>query len=51
MHNRPESVILFLLRKKIKAKLTFIFHNNPIEMRGSTTVNERKFIAENHQLS
>jgi glycosyltransferase involved in cell wall biosynthesis len=46
IHNRPES-LLFLLRKKIKAKLTFIFHNNPIEMRGSTTVNERKFIAEN----
>ena len=46
IHNRPES-LLFLLKKKINSKLTFIFHNNPKDMRGSTSVNERLFIAEN----
>ena len=46
IHNRPES-LLFLIKKKINSKLTFIFHNNPKEMRGSTSVNERLFIAEN----
>ena len=46
IHNRPES-LLFLIKKKINAKLTFIFHNNPKEMRGSTTIKERIFIAEN----
>ena len=46
IHNRPES-LLFLLKKKINAKLTFIFHNNPKEMRGSTSIKERIFIAEN----
>jgi len=46
IHNRPES-LLFLIKKKINAKLTFIFHNNPKEMRGSRTIKERIFIAEN----
>ena len=46
IHNRPES-LLFLLKKKIDAKLTFVFHNNPKEMRGSATTKERIFIAEN----
>ena len=46
IHNRPESLV-YLLKKKINTKITFVFHNNPIEMRGSTTVRERIFIAEN----
>ena len=46
IHNRPES-LLFLIKKKIDSKLTFIFHNNPKDMRGSTSVKERIFIAEN----
>ena len=46
IHNRPES-LLYLLRKKINTKLIFIFHNNPKDMRGSGTIKERIFIAEN----
>ena len=46
IHNRPES-LRFLLKKKIDAKLIFIFHNNPKEMRGSNTIKERIFITEN----
>ena len=46
IHNRPES-LRFLLQKKIDTKLIFIFHNNPKEMRGSTTIKERIFITEN----
>ena len=46
IHNRPES-LRFLLKKKIDAKLIFVFHNNPKEMRGSTTIKERIFITEN----
>ena len=46
IHNRPESLI-YLLNKKIKSKTIFIFHNNPQTVRGSSTVNQRKFIIEN----
>jgi glycosyltransferase involved in cell wall biosynthesis len=46
IHNRPES-LLYLIKKKVKAKLLFVFHNNPKEMRGSTSVKERIFIANN----
>ncbi len=46
IHNRPES-LFHLLKKKINSKIIFVFHNNPKEMRGSSTANERKFIAEN----
>ena len=46
VHNRPES-LLYLLSKNVTSKLIFIFHNNPKDMRGSTSVNERKYIAEN----
>ena len=45
IHNRPES-LNYLIKKKIKSKLIFIFHNNPKDMRGSHTVNERIFLAE-----
>ena len=46
IHNRPES-LLYLIKKKVKSKLLFVFHNNPKEMRGSSTVKERLFIARN----
>lgn len=45
IHNRPES-LLFLLKKKITTKLIFVFHNNPKDMRGSSSVKERIDIAE-----
>jgi glycosyltransferase involved in cell wall biosynthesis len=46
IHNRPES-LLYLIKKKIKSKLIFVFHNNPKDMRGSTSIQERLFIARN----
>ena len=46
LHNRPES-LLYLIKKKVKSKLIFVFHNNPKEMRGSVTMKERVFIAQN----
>ncbi len=46
IHNRPESLV-HLLKKKIKTKFIFIFHNNPLSLRGSSSINERIFIAEN----
>jgi len=46
IHNRPES-LLYLIKKKVKSKLLFVFHNNPKEMRGSSTIKERLFIAKN----
>ena len=46
IHNRPESLV-HLLKKKIKTKFIFIFHNNPLDLRGSSSINERIFIAEN----
>ena len=46
IHNRPESLI-HLLKKKIKTKFIFVFHNNPLELRGSSSVKERQYIAEN----
>jgi glycosyltransferase involved in cell wall biosynthesis len=46
IHNRPESLI-YLIKRNINSKLIFVFHNNPIEMRGSTSVKDRIFIAKN----
>ncbi len=46
IHNRPES-LNYLIKKKINSKIIFIFHNNPLNLRGSGTVKERMFIAEN----
>ena len=34
IHNRPESLV-FLLKKKIKSKFIFIYHNNPQDLRFS----------------
>ena len=46
IHNRPESLV-YLIKKKVKAKLIFIFHNNPQDLRSSSSIKERLFIAEN----
>ncbi len=46
IHNRPES-LLYLIKKKVTAKLIFIYHNNPQDLRSSTSIKERTFIAEN----
>ena len=46
IHNRPES-LLYLIKKKVKAKLIFVFHNNPQDLRSSSSIKERIFIAEN----
>ena len=46
IHNRPESLI-YLLQKKIKSKIIFIYHNNPQDLRYSKTVTERLFIVNN----
>ena len=45
IHNRPES-LNYLLKKNIDSKIIFIFHNNPLDLRGSGTIKERIFIAE-----
>ena len=46
IHNRPESLI-FLIKKKVKSKLIFVYHNNPQDLRSSYTAKERIFIADN----
>ena len=46
IHNRPESLI-FLLKKNLKAKFIFVYHNNPQDLRYSKSVSERLFIANN----
>jgi len=46
IHNRPES-LLYLIKRNINSKLIFVFHNNPTDMRGSSSVKDRIFIAEN----
>ena len=46
IHNRAES-LKYLIDKKIKSKLIFFFHNNPKEIRGSRTVQERIFLMNN----
>jgi len=50
IHNRPESLV-YLLKKNLKSKFIFVYHNNPQDLRYSKTVNERVFIANNcHQI-
>ncbi len=46
IHNRPESLV-YLLKKKLKTKYIFVFHNNPLDLRGSSSIKDRTFIAEN----
>ena len=45
IHNRPNYIKKILLLKK--AKKILYFHNNPLEMKGSTSVNERLFLIKN----
>ena len=45
IHNRP--LILEKLVKNIKKKFIFYFHNDPLSMKGSKTLNERLFILKN----
>ena len=45
VHNRP--LILKNILKAIDSKLIFYFHNDPLTMKGSKTVNERSYILEN----
>ena len=46
IHNRPES-LLYILNKTKKFKTVFFFHNNPKELRGSSSTKNRQFILEN----
>ena len=46
IHNRPESLV-YLIKKKVKSKLIFVYHNNPQDLRSSFTAKERIFIANN----
>tara|TARA_B110000977_G_scaffold106005_1_gene138252 strand:- start:124 stop:687 length:564 start_codon:yes stop_codon:yes gene_type:complete len=45
IHNRPNYVKKILLLNNSKKFL--YFHNNPLEMKGSTTINERLFLIKN----
>ena len=45
IHNRP--LILFNLLKKTESKFIFYFHNDPLSMRGSKSIDERLFILRN----
>ena len=48
IHNRPESLNYFFnLKNKYGFKLIFVFHNNPLELRGSKNIKERLRIIEN----
>ena len=45
VHNRP--LILFNLIKKIQNRFILYFHNDPLSMKGSKTIDERLFILKN----
>ena len=45
IHNRP--LILFELIKNINSRFIFYFHNDPLSMKGSKTINERLSILRN----
>ena len=50
IHNRPESLV-YLIKKNLKCKFIFVYHNNPQDLRYSKTVSERLFIVNNcHQI-
>jgi len=46
IHNRP-TYLLYLIKKNINSKFILYFHNDPLTMRGSKTVNERIFLIKN----
>ncbi|MDB9773368.1 glycosyltransferase [Candidatus Pelagibacter sp.] len=45
VHNRP--LILFNLLKKIENRFIFYFHNDPLSMKGSKTIDERLYLLKN----
>jgi len=45
IHNRPSYVHHFL-KRKVDSKFILIFHNNPLTLGGSTTIEERKILLE-----
>ncbi len=45
IHNRP--LLLFKLLNNVKGKFIFYFHNDPLSMKGSKSVNERLTLLEN----
>jgi len=45
IHNRPY-IFNYVLKRLPKKKICLFFHNNPKDMKGSKTLNERKFILE-----
>jgi len=46
IHNRP-FFFKYLFKKKIRHPITLHFHNDPTKMKGSSSVQERHFIASN----
>jgi len=45
IHNRPE-YLNYLLKKKVNSKFLLIFHNNPLDIKGSKTIKERLSLLE-----
>ena len=43
VHNRP-SYIHHFIKREVNAKYVLIFHNNPLSLGGSRTINERKIL-------
>ena len=46
IHNRP-SYVHQILKNKVKSKIILIFHNNPLTLGGSITVDERNILLKN----
>ena len=46
IHNRPE-YLLYIKKFFPNSKIKLFFHNNPLSLRGSESLKERKFIVEN----
>ena len=46
IHNRPEYFHI-LFKKQLNVSYTLVFHNNPLELIGSKSVNDRLFILKN----
>ena len=46
VHNRP-SYIHHFIKKNVNAKYVLIFHNNPLSLGGSRTIDERKILLDN----
>ena len=46
IHNRP-SYVHQILKNKVKSKIILIFHNNPLKLGGSETLEERQFLIGN----